>query len=611
MLPSYNNINQNFNAFSNNLSIYNNTSAQQNNNTYNKNVPHNYNQQRVVNPNPNQGAHYYSNMDNPLNNKRFTHQQNQVVITNGINPNVGNTNYNQNNKQIISIHYGINSPQINNNNNNFQRQNNNNLTINNNGNQLSNNYETSYIYSETKNKTYLRYIEPPSEYASKVIPQNKYIININKEQLKSQIIQKNENDFQKMIKRQKNERNNFENPPQLQEKKEIFENDKINGVMEDMCIYGNMTKNEILNEKQNNPKKFIPMEVALNNEQQEPGLFALALMASDLKNKGIETAIVNDNEIVDKKQKEEEENTAITCLQFMANGLIYKKKYEFHFDLDNNRVNEILNNKNELERFKENLKQKLHKEFNIPKDKIIITFPQIGSLIVQVIIQSDEFNDIKTDEFLKRFKNDEYFSELKTLKEVHEGFLMNGCKLSRLLLDPLGNRSEWPQTIENRGGEPYYPPYGWIGIGLKVFDQYKDDRWLDMQNLEGEWVVAYHGLGRAVDRGQLNPVIGNVVRMGFKPGGNQIHINCEDFYHKGKKVGEGVYVTPYIHIAEEYAGTANVNGVNYKIVIMVRVNPSARRHCMKCEESRNYKYWVVNATIDEIRPYRILYKKCE
>ena len=97
MLPSYNNNNQNFNAFSNNLSIYNNTSAQQNNNTYNINVPYNYNQQRVVNPNPNQGAHYYSNMDNPLNNKRFTHQQYQAVNTNGIIPIVGSINNKRNN----------------------------------------------------------------------------------------------------------------------------------------------------------------------------------------------------------------------------------------------------------------------------------------------------------------------------------------------------------------------------------------------------------------------------------------------------------------------------------------------------------------------------------
>ena len=85
----------------------------------------------------------------------------------------------------------------------------------------------------------------------------------------------------------------------------------------------------------------------------------------------------------------------------------------------------------------------------------------------------------------------------------------------------------------------------------------------------------------------------------------------EDALHPCQKCWEGVYVTPYIQVAEEYAGTANVNGVNYKIVIMVRVNPSARRHCVDHEESKKFKYWVVNATIDEIRPYRILYKKCE
>ena len=295
----------------------------------------------------------------------------------------------------------------------------------------------------------------------------------------------------------------------------------------------------------------------------------------------------------------------------MTNGLLFKKKYEFEFELDDNRVNEILFNPDEYEKFKEVLKEKLNKDFNIPKDKIIITFPQLGSLIVQIIIQSDEFNNISKEDFLNKFKNDENFEELRTLKKVHEGFLMGGCQLSRLQLDPLGNRSEWPQNIENRGGEPYYPPYGWIGIGLKVFDQYMDDRWMDMQNLEGEWVVAYHGLGRALIPGDLNPVIGGVVRMGFKNGVNQVHKNCEDFYHKGKKVGEGIYCTPFINVAEEYAGIAKINGKEYKIVIMVRVNPSARRHCNICEESRNCKYWVVNATVDEIRPYRILYKKCE
>ena len=42
---------------------------------------------------------------------------------------------------------------------------------------------------------------------------------------------------------------------------------------------------------------------------------------------------------------------------------------------------------------------------------------------------------------------------------------------------------------------------------------------------------------------------------------------------------------------------------------MARVNPKARRHCDSHKESKDYQYWVVNGTTDEIRPYRILYKK--
>lgn len=503
----------------------------------------------------------------------------------------------------------------------------------NNGNEINNGYAPNIIQSFSMQKPFNN---KPSERLPYVdinyigVPNRNYVVpmptypsiydfknekpHVDKEKMKMEMKKKIDDENKNMQTRQKDLRNNIKNiiepPPKPQEKKKN-ENDKINRVMEDMCIYGNVAKNEIVNEKTNNPEKYIPTEKALNNEQQDPGLFSLGLIASALKNMGVEAAIVNDEAILDKKKKEEKENSAITGLQFMTNGLLFKKKYEFEFDLDDNRVNEILFNPDEYEKFKEVLKEKLNKDFNIPKDKIIITFPQLGSLIVQIIIQSDEFNNISKEDFLNKFKNDENFEELRTLKKVHEGFLMGGCQLSRLQLDPLGNRSEWPQNIENRGGEPYYPPYGWIGIGLKVFDQYMDDRWMDMQNLEGEWVVAYHGLGRALIPGDLNPVIGGVVRMGFKNGVNQVHKNCEDFYHKGKKVGEGIYCTPFINVAEEYAGIAKINGKEYKIVIMVRVNPSARRHCNICEESRNCKYWVVNATVDEIRPYRILYKKCE
>ena len=40
---------------------------------------------------------------------------------------------------------------------------------------------------------------------------------------------------------------------------------------------------------------------------------------------------------------------------------------------------------------------------------------------------------------------------------------------------------------EYRGGKPYDPPIGWIGIGLKVFDKYGNNKWIGMSNTEGEW----------------------------------------------------------------------------------------------------------------------------
>ena len=46
--------------------------------------------------------------------------------------------------------------------------------------------------------------------------------------------------------------------------------------------------------------------------------------------------------------------------------------------------------------------------------------------------------------------------------------------------------------------------------------------------------------------------------------------------------------------------------LDYKTVLMVvRVNPSAIRHCSDASD-----FWVVNGKTDEIGPYRILYKKC-
>ena len=382
--------------------------------------------------------------------------------------------------------------------------------------------------------------------------------------------------------------------------KNMDKNEKINQEIEDMAVFGSIMKYEIKEEKQKTPEKFIEIKDALKQENQDQSLFALALLANNLKNDGIEVVIKNSD-------KKEDLDVGMTCLQFITNGMIYKKKYDLHFDFGPERNNELLNNKNEYEKFKDNLKEKISRDYKIEKNRIILTMPQKGSFRVQLIFQSDRFNNLNKDDFLCKFQNDKDFPELQNLKTIHEDVIMGGCKLTKGQLDARGNRYDNWGINEKRGNKPYIPPLGWIGIGLNVLDKYDngDNKWIGMENIKGEWCVAYHGVGRNQDSNEIKKITGKIIKSELKPGSNQVHSNCEDQYHPGKKVGEGVYCTPEIHTAEQYSGISNINGIKYKTVLMLRVKTDAIRGC-----SDSTDYWVVNGTTDEIRPYRILYKKC-
>ena len=382
---------------------------------------------------------------------------------------------------------------------------------------------------------------------------------------------------------------------------------KINQVLEDMCIYGNIMKKEIIEEKVKNPEKFIKIENALKKEKEDQGLFALGLLAKSLEDSGVETAIESENiSGID----ENENDAGTTCLQFITNGMMSKKKYDLHFDFGEERNEEILYKEEEYNKFKEQLKLKLSKDYNIEPEKIIVTFPEKGSLRVQVIFQSDEFNNLNKKDFLTKFQNDKDFGQLKHLKEVHSDLVMSGCKLTKSQLDKRGNRVKGWGVNEKRGKIDYFPPLGWIGIGLKVLDKYDDNIWIGMENKDGEWCVAYHGVGRRKNPKEVKDITREIVINTFEGGSGQEHEKCNDIFHSGKKVGRGVYCTPSIDVALRFSGISKIdsNGQSYKTVLMVRVNPSARRKC-SCKIAKDY--WVVNGTTEEIRPYRILYKKME
>ena len=80
----------------------------------------------------------------------------------------------------------------------------------------------------------------------------------------------------------------------------------------------------------------------------------------------------------------------------------------------------------------------------------------------------------------------------------------------------------------------------------------------------------------------------------MKLSSNKCYIECKIFYK-----GIGIYVTPKIKIAEDYSVANN----NYKCIFMCRINPTKFRTC-------DFDYWVVNPEDTDIRPYRLLIKKC-
>ncbi|XP_044048787.1 uncharacterized protein LOC122874668 [Siniperca chuatsi] len=152
-----------------------------------------------------------------------------------------------------------------------------------------------------------------------------------------------------------------------------------------------------------------------------------------------------------------------------------------------------------------------------------------------------------------------------------------------------------------RGGEVYERPCGWQRFALKILDKYDGNTWLgtsyrSTQSVPGEWPVSYHGTSKMGADGIIDGY--------YKPGSGQVY-------------GRGIYSTPYISEAIQYAKTftSNKTGKKYQVILQNRINPTYR------QKHNNDKYWLVpipeeTSTTEEqkmveraIRPYGLLLKE--
>ncbi len=350
-------------------------------------------------------------------------------------------------------------------------------------------------------------------------------------------------------------------------------------LIEDMNEMGAIMKEQIIEDQKIHPNNYVNINNTINNQNNQH--FPIAILAKNLELNGITTAI--------QKQSRNKDLTK-TCLQLMTNGLVNKEKCEVKFDFGEKKNDEILNNEKEKEKFINEWKTKLSQKLGISPDDIIITNLRKGSLEADILLRTNTNFDRLT-----KTLNDISLDQNMRIKEIKKANILNGIVLSPDMFDSRGNQD--PYSYEKhglRGGKPYNGPIGWTGHGLFVYDQYDggDNTWLGMTGTNPrEWCVAYHGTSLKFAK--------SILINKLKAGERQLYEDDDDLNHPGQKVGQGVYVTPDISIAEGYA--ENIN--NYKCVFMCRINPKTMR-----EPKSKRNFWVVSGNSNDIRPYRLLIK---
>ena len=372
---------------------------------------------------------------------------------------------------------------------------------------------------------------------------------------------------------------------------------KMNQLLEEIYSFGEETRKKIEEQKKTCPNEFISIEEAikygkknLDSNGYKNEFFVIGVLAHVLTSQGCSVVIEKRSPKTENEKKELHKT-----IQYLVNGMYNFTTYSFHFK--EKMFNYLTSNLDIINEFNGKLKSALTKKFDLKENDILMTkgeFDLSKSYSVTAIIKKSKYNNYSKDEIIN-YLNANEFSDIKS---IEKNILLRGCRLNPYMIDSRGNNRNggWGFN-EIRGGNQYYPPEGWVGYGIRVVDVYDggNNAWIGYSNSGGEWSVAYHGIGLS---NSSNMNYSNMVGM------KQSYQNSKDIFHKGKKVGEGIYVTPKPQIMEKYCYEYICCNKKYKIAFMTRVNPEE----IRCpEESQDY--WIINGHENDIRPYRILIKE--
>lgn len=230
--------------------------------------------------------------------------------------------------------------------------------------------------------------------------------------------------------------------------------------------------------------------------------------------------------------------------------------------------------------------------------------PDIFTQIQKQYIYKSYYSNImvKNESFNKEDPKDikDHFKECQILydfKIIEREFIIERCKISKNKLNFNYNFIIPNLNLEIiRGGEIYYAPYGWFGFGLNVNNIYKNHN--KENNNKAIAYYPFENMSCLSIQKLLNDIImkNKYIEMdkSFQP-------KCKFMdKRKGKKVGNGIYLSPKINIIEQKTQVIYCNGKVYKIALMARVSPN------KIRQPDN-DYWILNP--DEIEFIKIIFKE--
>ena len=281
--------------------------------------------------------------------------------------------------------------------------------------------------------------------------------------------------------------------------------------------------------------------------------------------------------------------------KMIVSGLATQRVYKLILDSEEDRIKfgkdtQLWNN------YIQNIRCRIEAFHNLGKNEIYFFNQDNTNFEVLMIIYNKRLNGI------------EY--TLRHLKlKVLIGNLLNNIILSpnMFFIEYCKEKDSWPKGDLKRGGEEYYPPYGWEGFAIKLRNRFGNKYdWLGKKGKKKkEWCVAFHGIGKGDEFKKVFSILNTNLREGPKQRFST-HENIRDYTKEEyKRCGKGVYLTPDIKKAENYAHKIKLGKFNKDVqfAIQARVNPKRIR-----DPGRDPINWILNGNDNEVRPYRLLVK---